>query len=379
MKIGILSPAYELGGASKVATYVGNILNDEENEVFFIAHLESAKPDSSGTYYNIFNKKNFLSMYVNKFKKYLEFKRYGYFSPHRYVKREIELLNGIIQKENPDVIIFNTFIPAVLFSKFIKQTFPSIKLITWMHSDPEYSINHIAKYYKKFYENSFKQVDKIVCLSEDVKKVLAQYGANAEVIYNPLILSEQGVSKLSDKVISFTSRLDINVKGIDYLCELAKFIPEGWIIRIAGNGSKDERKQFQDLISKNNVEMKIDFVGPLYGKDLVDHYLNSSIFVSTSRTEGLPLVMIEAISYGLPVVSFDHKGGKEILSNGKFGVLISNNDVSKMGNEIIKIITDRSILENYQALSLKRSKDFTIDKIIQKWKFLLSNLVLEGK
>lgn len=379
MKIGILSPAYELGGASKVATYVGNLLQNEGNEVFFISHLKSAKPDSFSKYYSIYSKKFFLSQYIDKFKKYLEFKRYGYFSPEKYVKKELELLSKIIQKENPDVIIFNTFIPAVLFSSFIKQTFPNIKTVTWMHSDPEYSLKHIAKYYKEVYKKSFRQVDKVVCLSESVREILTQYGANVEVIYNPLVLSEPGVSNLSDKIISFTARLEIDVKGIDYLCELANFIPDDWVIRIAGDGSKDEKKQLQDLILKNKVEKKIDFVGPLYGNNLVQHYINSSIFISTSRTEGLPLVMIEAISFGLPVVSFDHNGGKEILSNGKFGVLISNNDVSKMGEEIIKLINDRSILENYQMLSLKRSKDFTIDKIIRKWKSLLSNLVLEGK
>ncbi len=379
LKIGILSPAFELGGASKVSTYIGNLLQSEGNEVFYISYLESARPDSSGNYYNIFREKNFFSQYISKSMKYLEFKRYGYFSPDKYVKKELGLLQEIVKKENPDVIIFNTFIPAVLFSSFIKKNFPSIKMITWMHSDPEYSLNHIAKYYKKIFKNSFKQVDRVVCLSDDVKNIVSQYGANAEVIYNPLTLSEHGVSELSDNVISFTARLDINVKGIDYLCELADFIPDNWVIRIAGDGTKDEKKQLQDLIEKNKVEKKINFVGPLYGKNLVEHYLNSSIFISTSRTEGLPLVMIEAISFGVPIVSFDHNGGKEILSNGKYGVLVPNNDVSLMGKEINKIIDDRSLLENYQNLSLKRSKDFSINIIIQKWKSLLNDLVLEGK
>ena len=163
------------------------------------------------------------------------------------------------------------------------------------------------------------------------------------------------------------------------MCELANCLPDGWIIRIAGDGDKEERSQLLRLVSKNKVENKIEFVGPLSGQRLVDHYVNSSIFISTSRTEGLPLVMIEALSFGLPVISFDHNGAKEILLNGKFGILVSNEDVKRMSEEINRMISDRSIMQNCQLLSLERAKDFKSDKIIQEWKSLLNNLVYGGE
>lgn len=379
MKVGILSPAYSLGGSSKVADYIGKKLHDEETEVFFISYLENSVPIESLRYYDISSKKSFLFTYLNKFKKFLSFKRKGYFSPERYVKNEINLLRIVLQKENPDVIILNTFLPGVLFSSFIKNEFSHIKLITWMHSDPEYSLNHIAKFYKKVYIESFKKVDQVICLSENVREILVKYGANSKVIYNPLVLTSNKVSTLTSKVISFTARLDIYIKGIDYLCELANCLPDGWIIRIAGDGDNEERSQLLRLVSKNKVENKIEFVGPLSGQRLVDHYVNSSIFISTSRTEGLPLVMIEALSFGLPVISFDHNGAKEILLNGKFGILVSNEDVKRMSEEINRMISDRSIMQNCQLLSLERAKDFKSDKIIQEWKSLLNNLVYGGE
>ncbi|HFM6945150.1 TPA: glycosyltransferase, partial [Enterococcus faecium] len=90
--------------------------------------------------------------------------------PSRYIKKEKEQLKKVLKKEKPDVIIFNTFIPSVLFSEFLKYEFPTVKLITWMHSDPDYSLNHIAKFYKKEYRKSFERVDSIVCLSQDTKE-----------------------------------------------------------------------------------------------------------------------------------------------------------------------------------------------------------------
>ncbi|WP_407856664.1 glycosyltransferase [Enterococcus hailinensis] len=377
MKIGILSPAFGLGGASKVATYVGNSLQDKETEVFFVSYLNSVEPEGLVKHYNIYKKKIFLVEYFNKLRKYLAYKRKGYFLPENYVKSEIKHLKIVFKKENPDVIIFNTFIPAILFSSFIKKEFPNVKLVTWMHSDPEYSLNHIAKFYQKIYKESFKKVDKVICLSKDVGSILKSYGANVRVIYNPLILRTNEISKLTNNVISFTARLDIYIKGIDYLCKLANYLPEKWYIRVAGDGTREEKEKFSSLILDNKVEDKIKFVGPLKGEKLIDHYLSSSIFVSTSRTEGLPLVMIEALSVGLPIVSFDHKGAKEILLDGKVGIVIANENIFEMSKKIKFIASNHSIMKEYQSRSLKRAKDFKANKIIQEWKTLLNDLVSE--
>ncbi|MGH2211235.1 glycosyltransferase, partial [Enterococcus faecalis] len=79
----------------------------------------------------------------------------------------------------------------------------------------------------------------------------------------------------------------------------------------------------------------------------------SSIFLSTSRVEALPLVLIEAMSCGLPIVSFDHSGANEILREGKYGVLGSNLDSKKMVEELEKLMSDKVLREKYQQLSLK--------------------------
>ncbi|BDP46007.1 hypothetical protein EfmJHP9_08770 [Enterococcus faecium] len=64
-----------------------------------------------------------------------------------------------------------------------------------MHSDPDYSLNHIAKFYKKEYRKSFERVDSIVCLSQDTKEKLSLYNNHIKVIYNPLTLSGSSLKK----------------------------------------------------------------------------------------------------------------------------------------------------------------------------------------
>ncbi|EGP4964741.1 MULTISPECIES: glycosyltransferase [Enterococcus] len=364
-----------MGGASIVASKIAKGLIDSGHEVFFVSYLESEKPQVESKYYDLYEKKFFLFKNFSRFHKILEYRLFGGFVPSRYIKKEKEQLKKVLKKEKPDVVIFNTFIPSVLFSEFLKYEFPTVKLITWMHSDPDYSLNHIAKFYKKEYRKSFERVDSIVCLSQDTKEKLSLYNNHIKVIYNPLTLSGSNlISNLDKKIISFTARYDINIKGFDYLCEVAKNLPVGWAVRIAGDGTEEERKELKRLIEKNGVLDKIICAGALFGDELINHYIESSIFISTSRSEGLPLVLIEAMTYGLPVISFAHGGAKEILQDGNYGILIKNFDVQDMNNEIEKLSNNRLLMEKYQKFSLERAKDFNEKKIIGEWQTLLNEL-----
>ncbi|MGC2924861.1 glycosyl transferase, partial [Enterococcus faecium] len=76
-------------------------------------------------------------------------------------------------------------------------------------------------------------------------------------------------SNLDEKVISFTSRFDIEIKGLDYLVEVAKKIPINWKIRVAANGREDQIEEFLRLIKKSGVENVIEYVGALKGEALI--------------------------------------------------------------------------------------------------------------
>lgn len=377
MRIGIISPAYEIGGASMVATYMGEAFAKMGHDVFFVAHNSSEKPKSINRFYSLYKKKMAVEG-INRIKKILEFITHEQnFTPSKYVNEEIKLLREVLNKEKPQIIIFNTFIPMVLFTRFLRKEFPKVKLITWMHSDPDYSMKKIAVNYIDEYKKNFHNVDAIVCLSEEAKNALKIYNNETRIIYNPLIIENGQVSDLTEKVISFTSRYDICVKGFDYLCKIANDLPNEWSIRVAGDGSKNQKKELQELIKKNNAEKKIILAGNLFGEKLINHYLESSIFISTSRTEGLPLAMIEAISYGLPVISFDHTGGKEILGDGIYGILVERYNVTQFNKSINDLVNNKDMLKKYQKYSLTRSSAFRLDSIIEQWNALFKVLGAE--
>ena len=198
---------------------------------------------------------------------------------------------------------------------------------------------------------------------------------HSQVIYNPVVLAEHEVSSLSEPIVSFTTRLNIQIKGLDYLMEIANQIKEGWSIRVAGQGRSEQVDEFKRLLEANGDPNKINFVGELVGDDLANHYLNSSIFISTSRTEALPLVLIEAMSFGLPIISFDHNGAKEILANGKFGKLVPIGDVNGMATAINELASSPEEMKKLQQLSLQRYADFKMPVVIKKWQDLLDDLI----
>jgi glycosyltransferase involved in cell wall biosynthesis len=177
---------------------------------------------------------------------------------------------------------------------------------------------------------------------------------------------------LDSKTIAFTGRLEIEQKGLDYLIAVAKGLPEGWKIAVAGSGN--DAKEFTELIRVNNLSGKIILKGALFGSDLLRHYLDSSIFILPSRWEGFPLVSVEAMSLGLPVVAFDIPALREVTENGQYGVLAKSGNVQSLVEQISKLTMNREMREKYARLGIARSAFFSVPAITAVWERLLMPL-----
>jgi glycosyltransferase involved in cell wall biosynthesis len=371
MKICIASPSFGYGGSNIIAATIGKELA-KENEVYYYSYQLIDNFTNLPEEKLFFNRKKENRLF-SKAGKGLEMLMKKEFTPAKYKKNEIEGLVQIIEQKKIDIIILNSFIAVTIFAKDIKARFPKIKLIAWMHEDPDYSFKSLARNYPTAFTESLKISDSIVCLSKKAYAVFKKINNNTNIIYNPMVLTSGKKSMLTKNIISFTARLDMEVKGLDYLVEVAKGIPEDWIIKIAGQGSSEEEAKFLELLQQQQVTEKVDYVGPLTGTQLENHYLESSIFLSTSRTEALPLVIIEALSYGLPIISFDHSGAKELLDNGKYGILINDFSVPFMIEKINDLIVSDTLKREYQIKSLTRAKSFEMETIINEWQRILNS------
>lgn len=266
------------------------------------------------------------------------------------------------------VILLN---PYILFVDEVRNNIVKCnKIVCWTHNLYDNYVDSCFKYEKKLLFSSMKSADQIVSLERYTASEWSKINPNTCIIHNPCTIeSDSNKSNLHDKVVCFVGRLQFDSKGLDYLCEVARNLDSGIVIRVAGSGSKKDERLLKDCISKYGVENRILLCGMLKGESLKNHFREASVFLMTSRYEGFPLVAIEAMSFGLPFIGFDIPSLREVTNDGAFGKLIPFGNSKMMAEFINMLLCDNNMqqLLDYSKKSLLRSKDFDIERIISEW------------
>jgi glycosyltransferase involved in cell wall biosynthesis len=123
------------------------------------------------------------------------------------------------------------------------------------------------------------------------------------------------------------------------------------------------------LTVKLGLADKISFPG--FQKNPYPFLFNADIFVLSSRYEGLPMAILEAMACGLPVVAADCKSGpREILQNGKCGLLVPVEDEAALAEGILKLLRDHALREKFATSGKERAMDFSADKIVRQYEKL---------
>ena len=145
-----------------------------------------------------------------------------------------------------------------------------------------------------------------------------------------------------------------------------------WILEIYGNGS--ERENLQNKINKLRLEKSFLLKGA--EKNIQEKYLESSIYVMSSRFEGMPMVLLEAMTYGLPIISFDCPcGPKDIIKDNEDGFLVEFGNIEQMAEKIEKLISDEEKRKLFGKNARKNVERFSADTIMKEWKELFESLL----
>ena len=361
---------FRLGGITRVNIAIANELKKDYDVVIYStgkkikSHFKVNVSVHHEKYY-FRNLSYFLPRAIKKMSQYTRIP----INPKRIDFLKIKKLCQYIENEKIDVIILNAY--QITYATVIKKRFPAIIVIGWLHNNAQMYLNKFFRSFKKHFIVAINAADFLVCLTKSDKLSFASYTNNAICIYNPLTLPISKSSSLDKKVISFVGRIDIAQKGIDYLCEIAQNIPDDWKISVAGPGKKRDRKIFTKLQLKYKTKGKLEYVGSLKGKKLRRHYKNSSIFIMTSRWEGMPLVLLEAMNFGLPIIAFEQTGANEVLDFGKSGVLIKQGSIHDFNRELLTLIDNANLRAYYSRASIARVENFKVTKIIKEWKQMI--------
>ena len=243
-----------------------------------------------------------------------------------------------------------------------------------LHND--FLVSSVAKLFDLWHFSKINKAKVLVTLTEADKKDWGKHIAtDIMVIPNMVTCYPDKITPYIErpKRIICAGRLD-EQKGFDYLIEawalIAKKFPD-WKIDIFGHG--DLKDALNKMIANRKLENQMEIHNPT--DRIYDEYMNSSLYVMSSRYEGLPLVLIEAMSCGLPCVSFNCPNGpSEIISNGEDGLIVPFGNISELAKSIEWMITHKEERERMSQNSREKVKYYLAENIMPQWVELFNKI-----
>jgi glycosyltransferase involved in cell wall biosynthesis len=225
---------------------------------------------------------------------------------------------------------------------------------------------------------AYARFDGLVVLTgedeRDYRSLLGDGSTRIARIPNALPELGGGVASLDAPVVVAAGRLT-GQKGFDLLIQAFALVVReepSWMLRIYGDGSA--RGELERLIASLGLGSSVSLMGTT--TDIGSALAEASVFALSSRFEGFGMVIVEAMSKGLPVVSFNcPRGPAEIISDGVDGLLVPAQDVEALAAALLEVIRSPSLRRRMGAAGLEKARSFSPDRIGERWDELLDALL----
>lgn len=236
------------------------------------------------------------------------------------------------------------------------------KLIGWSHAGLGGRLKDKRK------EKNRKFYSHIITINEEMRRCYQkntnQYGIKIHKIHNFLdekIIIEKSKEKIKEnlgKYIISVGALTENKNNISLIYAFKKLVDKGIDENLVILGEGKERENLEKAIKNLNLSDRVKLLG--IKENPYKYIRESTLFVQCSYSEGFPLVLLESMIIGKAVVSTENYGSKEILKDGKYGLIVENN-IDKISEGIYSLIINGELKKKKEELSLKRGKEFSLE------------------
>lgn len=349
----IISDITKSAGTERAVTNLANCLcNDKKNRISIISIYTS---NDDKPYYRLREEVEVIHLQM-AFENNIIHRIIAYHDIRKKLKR-------IIEQDGVTVLIGTTHAYNIIIS-----TIENAKTIGCEHMNYD-ACPKVARLIRKI---AYKRLDSLVVLTnEDAKHYSFINSSKLQVIPNISSFERKEKSDTSAHRIITAGRFSMQ-KGYDILVEIINDIKDklnGWVIDIYGTGEMESK--LREAIRRYALGDTIVIHPPTQG--IKDEMLQSGFYLMTSRHEGLPMVLIEAQTCGLPIISFNcPEGPSEIITDGYDGYLVPMNDYALMKKRIVELINDDDKRKIFGDNAYQNSIKYSKGAISNKWDQLFS-------
>lgn len=289
------------------------------------------------------------------------------------------LLREVLAKEAPDVTV-SMFCNDVSFIAGLKE---GGKKVLEIHFGKNKRLQYGRKglwrladvWRTRQDERLVRRFDRFVVLTAEDKTLWGDV-PRMQVIPNARTFTPAECAPLDTKKVIAVGRYT-HQKGFERLIDAWRMIADkvpGWHLDIIGDG--EERNMLEALVGDYGLGDSVSLLHPT--TDMPGVYMGASLVAMSSRYEGLPMILVEAQAYGLPIVSFDCKcGPADVVEDGVTGFLVPEGDVEALAKGMLKVMTDDALRSRMGKAAREASERYSVETVMSKWTALFETVVKE--